>query len=274
MVKKKLPRIISNVKPIVKKRSPGILIGLSIVGMATTTVLAVKATPKALELLEAEKRRINHENLEEAKKKGDVKLEKVEKLELIDTIRVTWKCYIPAAITFGVSVTCLIGASTVYVRRNAALAAAYSLTETTLRDYRQKVIDTVGEKKEEIIRDEVAKEQLNRDPVQTKEVIFTKNGDTLCYDTISGRYFRSDIEKIRRAVNDVNRTMRDEMFTSLNDFYYEIQLPPIKLGDDLGWNIDEGYMDIRFSSQLAEDGTPCLVLDYSYGPRYDFRNLM
>lgn len=274
MAKKKLPRIISKVKPVVVKRSPGILIGLSIVGMATTTVLAVKATPKALELIEAEKRRINHENLEEAKKKGDEKLKKVEKLEPIDTIRVTWKCYIPAAITFGVSVTCLIGASTVYVRRNAALAAAYSLTETTLRDYRQKVIDTVGEKKEEIIRDEVAKEQLNRDPVQTKEVIFTKNGETLCYDTISGRYFRSDIEKIRRSVNDLNRVMRDEMFIPLNDLYYEIHLPPIKIGDDLGWNIDDGYIDIHFSSQLAEDGTPCLVLDYNYGPRYDFRNLM
>ena len=64
------------------------------------------------------------------------------------------------------------------------------------------------------------------------------------------------------------------MYVSLNDFYYEIGLPSIKLGDDIGWNIDNGYIDLHFSSQLAEDGRPCLVIDYLYGPRYDYRNFM
>ena len=59
----------------------------------------------------------------------------------------------------------------------------------------------------------------------------------------------------------------------LNDFYYEIGLDNIKLGDELGWNIDDGYIDLSFSSQLASDGTPCLVIDYKIAPRYDFRNL-
>lgn len=97
--------------------------------------------------------------------------------------------------------------------------------------------------------------------------------NTLCYDAVSGRYFKGDIEKIKKAECELNRQMRDEMYISLNDFYYEIGLDNIKLGDELGWNIDDGYIDLSFSSQLASDGTPCLVIDYTIAPRYDFRNL-
>ena len=111
-------------------------------------------------------------------------------------------------------------------------------------------------------------------PAKESEIIFVGDGETLCYDVLSGRYFKSKIDKIKKAENDLNRRMRDEMYISLNDFYYEVGLEPIKLGDDLGWNIDNGYIDLRFSSQLATDGTPCLVIDYGYGPRYDFRGLM
>ena len=152
--------------------------------------------------------------------------------------------------------------------------SAYTISESTLRDYQKKVVETIGEKKEQTVRDAVAKERLEKNPVENKEVIVTAKGDTLCFDAVSGRYFKSDIDKLKKAENELNRQMRDEMYISLNDFYYEVGLEPIKLGDDLGWNIDNGYIDLRFSSQLATDGTPCLVIDYGYGPRYDFRNLM
>lgn len=94
------------------------------------------------------------------------------------------------------------------------------------------------------------------------------------FDIVSGRYFKSDIDKLKKAENELNRQMRNEMYISLNEFYYAIGLESIKLGDSLGWNIDDGYINLRFSSQLATDGTPCLVIDYEYGPKYDFRNLM
>jgi hypothetical protein len=105
-------------------------------------------------------------------------------------------------------------------------------------------------------------------------VIVTGKGDTLCYDTISGRYFKSDIEKIRKIVNDLNLRLRDENSISLNEFYYEFGLDSIKIGDDIGWNISiNGYIEPHFSSQLASDGTPCLVLDYMCGPIYDFHKI-
>jgi hypothetical protein len=61
------------------------------------------------------------------------------------------------------------------------------------------------------------------------------------------------------------------MYISVNDFYYEIGLGNTKIGNDLGWHVDNGLIDLEFSSQLADDGTPCLVLDYRVAPRYDYR---
>lgn len=57
----------------------------------------------------------------------------------------------------------------------------------------------------------------------------------------------------------------------LNDFYYELGLDGTKMGDMLGWNIDEGYIDLAFSSQLDANGTPCLVIDYQVAPVYDYQ---
>jgi hypothetical protein len=256
-MKKEITKSFLSLKTAIKKHSPEILTGIGIAGMITTTVMAVRATPKALILIEERKEEIG-----------------AEKLEAMDMVKTAWACYIPAAITGTLSVACLIGASSVNARRNAALATAYTLSESALKDYQGKVIEMFGEKKNEAVKDAVAKDKVEKNPVVTREVIITEKGNTLCYDAISGRYFKSDIEKIKKAECELNRQMLDDMYVSLNDFYYEIGLDSVKLGDELGWNVDSGYIDLSFSSQLASDGTPCLVIDYSVAPRYDYRNLL
>jgi hypothetical protein len=248
-----LSNIAKGMRTAMKKHSPEILTGIGIAGMITTSVLAVKATPKALILIEDKKN-----------EKG------IDKLTPVETIKAAWPCYIPAAVTGALSVACLIGASSVNVRRNAALATAYTLSESALKDYQEKVIETIGEKKEQDVRDAVAKERIARDPVSSKEVIITERGNTLCYDVISGRYFKSDIDKLKKAENELNRQMRDEMRISLNEFYDELGLGHIAVGDDLGWNIEKGYIELDFSSQLADDETPCLVIGHSNLPVYDY----
>ena len=253
MNKPKLSKITKGIRTVISKRSPEILTGIGIAGMITTTVIAVRATPKALVLIE------------------DKKIENdTDKLTPVETIKATWTCYIPAAVTGCISVFCLIGASSVNVRRNAALATAYTLSESALKEYQEKVIETIGEKKEQSVRDSIAKDRVEQDPVTSKEVIITEKGNTLCYDVISGRYFKSDIDKLKKVENELNRQMRDEMYISLNEFYYEIGLNPISIGDDLGWNIDHGYIELSFSSQLADEGKPCLVIDYQVAPRYEY----
>ena len=60
------------------------------------------------------------------------------------------------------------------------------------------------------------------------------------------------------------------MYASLNEFYDEIGLPPIEIGDKLGWNMDDGQIEVDFSSQLAADGTPCLVISFNVAPNYEY----
>lgn len=112
-------------------------------------------------------------------------------------------------------------------------------------------------RRSQTVRDAVAKEHVEKNPIENKEVIIVGRGDTLCFDTVSGRYFRSDIETIKKAENELDARLRTEMYISLNDFYYEIGLEPLRtIGDDLGGNIDRGFLDLSFSSQLATDGRP------------------
>lgn len=257
MAKLNFTKFVKNVQTEVLKHSPEILTGIGIAGMITTTVLAVKATPKALTLME--------------KRKQDLK---VEKLTPIETVKTTWKCYIPAAITGTVSIGCLIGASSVNARRNAALATAYKLSETALNEYRDKVVETIGEKKEQTIQEKVDKDRVEKNPVSKSEVIITEKGNTLCYDSISGRYFKSDIEKIKRAVNELNRRMTYDVYVSLSEFYDELDLDHTLLSDDLGWSIDDGLIDVSFSSQIADDGTPCIVINYAVAPRYNYSKFL
>lgn len=253
MGKLSLKNMTSDVKSAMVKNAPGILVGVGIVGMAGTTILAVKATPKAMMLIETKKRELE-----------------VESLTPVETVKTTWKCYIPAAVTGVMSTACLIGASSVSARRNAALATAYNLTKVALNDYKDAVVETIGEKKEQVVRDTAAKKKIERDPVQNTEVVVTERGTTLCYDAVFGRYFRSDIDTIKRAVNELNRSIVSSMYASLNEFYDEIGLPPIDIGDKLGWNIDDGQIEVDFSSQLAADGTPCLVIQFSVAPDYGY----
>lgn len=270
MSKINLSNITKQIGSTLKRKSPEILTGMGIGLGACTVVLAVKATPKALMLVEEKKREINRDILEEAKANGDEQCQRIDKLTPLDTVKVTWKCYIPAAVTGLASVTCLVGASTTNARRNAALAAAYTLSETARIDYKKKVAEVVGEKKEREVRDAIAKDKIERNPVESKEIIFTEKGETRCYDSLSGRYFKSDIDMLNRAVNELNRKMIDQTYMSLNDYYYEIGLPEIKIGYKLGWRVDQGLIKLDFSSQLCNDGVPCVVVDFEETPKYEF----
>lgn len=270
----KIKAFFRGVKRGLVRHSPEILTGIGIAGFVTTAVLAVKATPKALSLIEkeTENRRCAETGIETGSDEQTMRISDSNKLPAADTIKLVWKYYVPAAVMGLLSAACIIGGNTVTRRRNAALAAAYALSETAFREYSEKVAEIVGEEKGCKIKDEIAQKKITDNPVKQCEVIVTEDGNTRCYDTVSGRYFDSDIEKIRKAENKLNKDMRDEMSVSLNDFYYEIGLPPISVGNDLGWNIDKGYIDIYFSAALDGNEKPCIVLNYKVAPIYDFCN--
>lgn len=254
MTKPNLAKFVKDTQRVLSKHSPEILTGLGIAGMVTTTVLAVRATPKALMLIEEKKR---HERL--------------DGLKPMETVKVCWKCYIPAVMTGAASITCLIGANTVSARRTAALAAAYQLSETALVEYRDKALEVVGEKKEKAIREKVAQEQINKNPAPANEVILTGNGKTLCLDPLSKRYFQHDMDKIRKAENELNRRMIHDICgaVSLNEFYDEIGLERTDVGDDIGWNTDH-LIKLDIYPGMNENEEPCIVLGHYNAPKWGF----
>ena len=259
MNKLNMTNLFKSVKMVVTKHSPEILTGIGIAGMITTTILAVRATPKALDLVaKAEDEKFDNGN--------------GEHLTKVEVVKTAWKPYIPAAVTGVTSIICLISATSVNARRNAALATAYNLSATALSEYKDSVIKTIGEKKERSSRDKIAEEHLSKEPVNKSAIIVSGNGNTRCFDTITKRRFMSDIESIKRIVNELNRRMvSGDDYISLNDFYYELGLDGSSIGDDLGWNVSDGLIELDFSAQLDSDGTPCIVIDYAIAPKRGYQ---
>lgn len=221
---------------------PHIMTAFGCVGVFTTAILAVKATPKALLLLD--EYRAKHDELSK-----------------LDAVKITWKEYVPAGIAGVLSVGCIIGSNAVNTKRNAALAAVCALSEKAFREYQSKVIETIGKNKENKIRDEVVGDRLKQASTEKKEVIFTGNGNVLCYDTASDRLFESNCESIRKSINDFNNDLMSEMSMSLNELYYRLGLKPTGLGEMINFDIDKGLVIPRYSSHLDDLNRPCFAID-------------
>lgn len=237
------------------KNAPGILIGLAIFSGGVAVYTAVTATPKAL-------RRIEEEKAEKH----------VDKLTPMEVVKVTWPYYVPTALSFTFAAGCAIGSQSIHAQRNAALAAAYKIAETSLGEYRDKVIETIGEKKEQVVRDKVAQAQIDKNPVKQEKVIIAGKGKSLCFDPLTNQYFEADIETIRRAENKLNKQMLQTICgsTSLNDFYVEIGLEPVDeaIGYHLGWTA-EHQIDLDIHAGMTADERPCLVIGHNNPPKYD-----
>lgn len=258
----KMTNFFKSTRRFLGKHSPEILTGVGVAGMIASTVLAVKATPKALELIGDKKEELGYPRDSE------------ERLTVIDTVKAAWIPYVPATLTCIASASCIIGASAVSAKRNAALATAYAISERTLVRYRDKVVETLGEKKEKEVRDKIAQDEVNKNSVSNSQVIITSKGNTLFRDGVSGRYFRSDLDKINKVVNELNRRMNYENYISLDDFYSEIGLDSTSNSSYLGWNLDDGHIELDISTCLGDNDEPCIVINYMVAPRYEFDKLM
>ena len=256
MNKANLANAAKNVKDVLTKHSPEILTGIGIAGMITTTILAVKATPKAVKILEEHKEACLLEH---------------QKVPTIDVIKLTWKQYIPAAITGTISIACLVGASSANLKRNAALATAYKLSETALAEYKESVVEAMGEKKEKHVQEKVAEKQVKKNPVSENEIIITGDGKSLCFDPLSNRYFMSSMDILQKAENKINKEMLQDVFgyATINDFYEEIGLTRTEVGNLLGWN-SEHLIDLHITATPTEDGRPALVVGHYNRPKYEY----
>jgi hypothetical protein len=236
--------ILNKTEKLVRENSSSILTALGVSGTIGTAYLAGKASFKAAHIL-AEEERIT-----------------TQRVETRDAIRYVWKLYIPTAVSGTMTVVCIIGAAKITSRRTAAITAAYSLSEKAFTEYKEKVIETLGEKKEQKVRDEIAAAQIRDSPPQNSTVVLAGTGDVLCCEMWTGRYFSSDMETLRRSVNTINAKLISQNEATLSDFYYLIGVPQTSSSSYSGWTSDK-MLELSFTSLLHE-GKPVLAFDYNY----------
>lgn len=239
----------------ISRNSTTILTGLAVTGVATTVISGVTATVKAV-------RKLQQDDI------IDANLYLYDDRKAKDIVKSVWPLYVPTAVIGSLTMACIFGSHTISNRKAAALAGLYTTAEKTLKEYQSKVIDKVGEKKEKAIQEELAKDAVSNS--KGAEIYMTGNGDSLCYDILSGRYFTSNIEFLRKAQNDFNRDLINDMWGTLNDFYDRINISGIKIGDDIGWNVDR-MLSLKFTGALTEENKPCIVVDHEVRPFPTFR---
>lgn len=244
------------------QNTPSILSGLAVVGLIETGVLAYKAGAKGSKIMEEKKHDLHYV------KPGD----KAAKRAVIgETIKEMTPVVAPPVLMGVATGACIIGSNQVSNRRIAAISAAYSLTETALKEYKEKTVETIGEKKAQQIRESIAKDKVKKNlPEKNQQQIgmIPNNGMVLCMDSFSQRPFYSNAQTIGKAINILSARARSELTVSLNDLYDEIgsrELTRLPNGDDVGWTADDassGALPIHFTAILTENEQPCLYLDY------------
>lgn len=235
---KALQKIKGKVYLYFKKNGSTILTGIAAIGTVGTAVLAVRATPKALECIRRE---------EEAKE---------ENLTAVEIIRYAGPHYIPAILIGTSAIACMFGANALNKKQQASLISAYAMLDQSYRQYRNKVINLYGNDADVSITDSIAKDEYDN-----AELCFNPSEEdnlVLFYDDFSKRFFEKTKEQVLLAEYHFNRNFVLFCYATLNQFYEMLGIPGIEGGDDLGWSMyagDEfyGYHFVDFNHQLIID---------------------
>lgn len=237
----------------IKKNASTILTCIGGAGVVATSVMAAKATPKAMKLIEAKKE------------------EKGEKLTVLETIETAGMTYVPTVITGAATIACIFGANVLNQRKQAALMSAYALLDNSYKEYKKKVDELYGEGSDQEIRDELAKDKY--------EHVEVNDGKRLFYDEFSERYFEATTEDVLKAEYELNRMLAQDSGIFLNEFYELLGLEPVNYGDYLGWSAFElvetyWYCWVEFDHRkvVMDDGLECTIISMQFEPTFDFEN--
>lgn len=234
----------------VTHNSSAILTGVAIAGVVTTAVLAVRATKPAL---------IDIQHAES---------ERTEPLTKTEVVKLCWKHYIPAAGVGAVTIACVVGAQSVNTRKHAALISAYTLSEKSFSELQDKVEESFGKNKAQRVKDDIAQDIVNANPVASNPVMIVGGGDHYFMEKKTGRHFKSTVDKVKKAENLLNYELNNNSYASLNDLYRFLEIDTTQLGEELGWKSGD-VLELELSTALDGD-TPVIVMWYSAEPMADY----
>lgn len=241
-----------------KDNSPAILTGVGIAGCITTGALAGRAGYKAGYDMAKYDAYATHDSSVGFEVDDDRK----SRAKLV--AKRTWKLYLPSAVTGVGTIASIAAVNRIGTNRATVLAAAYTIADKAFVDYQNKVVETIGEKKESAIQDAVAQDRVTATGDRSS-LIVVENSDILCYDKYTDRLFNSSMEKLKKAQNDTNYEILHNMYVSLSEFYERVGLPKTQLSDEIGWSSDN-LLELNFTSCLTPDGRTALAYDFHVEP--------
>lgn len=248
---------------LINENSTSILTGVGVVGTVATAYLTGRATFKAAKVLA--EAGATESFLKPDSDNPEETIMVVNHRSKFNKGKLVWQLYIPPAATGIITITSIIMANKIASKKIAALAAASAISERALQEYKSKVIEKLGDRQDTKLRDEIAQDRVNNYPPQSQELIITEGNQVLCMDMLSGRYFRSTNEDLKRAENKINHALLHHMDASLSEFYEEIGLAPTSLSDTVGWNA-ANIVELKISTAMTPDGRPCLAVDFHPHP--------
>lgn len=239
------------IRPFMVKHEPEILMGMGISGLIFSIVWTVRATLKTKEEIDAYK---NAKNIDKLTKK--------------EAFKITAKYFWPVAVSTITSIPLIVIGNRVSNKRYAALAAAYTISETALLEYQEKTREVLGEKKAREIQESIDADRVKKSYSGANQVIITGNGDSLFYEPLTGRYFRSNWNEIAKAANELNSEALGSMSgqITLNEWCDRLGLEGTDIGDEMGWELNGNpgnLIDVEISSHIVpKDNIPCGAISY------------
>lgn len=233
----------------VKANSTEIASALAGVGVVSTAILTAKATFRAAEVIRA-----NEE--------GNVPFES-ERERVWTRTKLVWKLYVPPVFSASVAIGCVFLSNRFAAQKILAATTTLAVSERAYSAYRDKVVEEFSKRKDQSIRDKVVAKQIEKTPPPPNNVLVTGPGNVLCCELYTMRYFVSDMESLRKAENRVNSHSLKHDYTTLDEFYYYVGLRNTTVSGNLGWSGDK-LMELEFSTNMTEDGRPCIAFDYNY----------
>lgn len=251
------------------RRLPGIMTASGVALNGIALVSGIRATGKAVRVLDAKEEELERE------------LENEEKLKEV------WKLYIPTAGEFLLGNALIIGGAAMRNKENAMLMTACSIADMTLKEYKNRAIELFGEEKAEELENEVMKkklieakkrqgEKIDIEDINPEETSLIEPGKLMpdasepiwFYVEYSGHIIRTTRMEIERAVSECNKHLYSQNFVSINDFFWELGMKEVRMGsmgEAFGWRADKGIIDVRYS--LYEiSGVPCYVVRFINDP--------
>lgn len=231
---------------------------------ASEAVLEARDTVTAHEMDEGLKVEKHQEiTLEDGSKDYDIKVYYRERT-IWEKVKLTWKSFLLPAFLGSATIACIIESHHIDNKQKLALAAAYSMSEEAAKEFRNKVAETIGEKKTNKIENEIMQDKINANPLPDDDhIIHTQYGEQLMYDEWSGRYFRSGQNEVDKKVNMLNKRMITKRTKAcVNDLYELLGIPEIPIGNEFGWRYDaeweDGDVTVHYYPAMSSKGEPCI----------------